>query len=90
MIDLADVVGLIRESGKTIALEIVVVVCHRIGKASDNGFGNIWYTISISSRIDNDIVITLVLWLGRSGIASNKVLVIVRSERIKVHGSRDI
>ena len=90
VIDHADVVGLIRKRGKTIAMEIVVVICHRIGKAADNGFGDICNTISISSRIDEQIRLTFVLWLGRSGVACNEVLVVVRSDRVKVHGSRDI
>src|SRR5580698_1961962 len=34
--------------------------------------------------------LTFVLWLGRSGIACDEILVIVWSNGIKVHGPRDI
>jgi hypothetical protein len=90
VVDYTDVAGLTREGGKIIASEVVVVVDHRIGKASDNGFGNIWNTVSISDGIDEEVGIAFVLRLGRTGKAGDKVLIIVRSDRIKTHGSRDI
>lgn len=37
----ANVVGLIGEGCKLVALEVVVMVGHRVGEAADYGFGDI-------------------------------------------------
>lgn len=41
VIDDADVLGLIGKGGEIVASEVVVVVGHRVGKAADDGFGDI-------------------------------------------------
>jgi hypothetical protein len=52
MIDETDVVSMIRESGKLVALKVVVVVNHCIGEATDDSFGNVYYIKKSERRVE--------------------------------------
>jgi hypothetical protein len=41
VVDYAYVVCLVGEGGHLVAFEVVVMVCHGVGKAADDGFGDI-------------------------------------------------
>ena len=41
VVDDADVVCLVGEGGHLVAFEVMVVICHGVGEAADDGFGHV-------------------------------------------------
>ena len=64
MVDDTDIPGLTRESGQLVALTIVVVVSHCIGKATDDGLGDVYGMKKSVRHVDRSKVLGSPLFFG--------------------------
>ena len=78
VVDGANVVRFAGEGGQIVALERMVVICHSVSETSYDGLCDIC-TQLVWRVLKGDLLLTLVLWLCRSGIASNHILGVIRS-----------
>lgn len=90
VVDGADVLCLRCKSRHFVAAAVVIVIRHCVGEATDDGFGYVYHSKSVRIVEGGSKGLTFVLRLRGSGVACDKILVVIRSNGFEIHGSRDV